>query len=430
MNKFSTLLIKEVKELLTAQIIIPLIITVFLFMGIGKMMSSETAKMTQPQPLAIYDQDRSDVSTSVIKMLESSNFKVSISSQQNLDAAIKEAQNNKSVALVTIPQGFNESIINNQPKQIEAYNIIRSFSISGTGGNAILKAAIGQINTEISKQLISLNTPAGTNVENLLTPIKQTDFVVVKDKKVKAEAADLINFITSQTFFIPIVLFMVIMLAAQMIATSMATEKENKTLETLLSLPINRKSIVSAKLLASGIVAFLYSAFYIYGFRSYIQGIMSKSGEAASQNMSQIATQLGINYTMSDYLLIGVSLFMGILCALAIAMILGVFTEDVKGVQSAITPLMILIMIPYLFSLLLDFNSASTLVKYLVYAIPFSHPFFAPQNLLFDNYSAVLWGILYQLIVFIIFVQIAAKIFASDKILTLKFNFSKKRKSS
>jgi ABC-2 type transport system permease protein len=129
-----------------------------------------------------------------------------------------------------------------------------------------------------------------------------------------------------------------------------------------------------------------------------------------------------------DYLLLGASLFMGILVSLAIAMILGSFAEDIKSVQGLITPLMVLVIIPYILVFLVDIASLSPFLQNLVNAIPFTHSFTAAPNLLLKQDSQVYWGILYQLLCFIVFVTIAAKIFTTDRIITLKITFSKAKK--
>jgi len=56
-----------------------------------------------------------------------------------------------------------------------------------------------------------------------------------------------VSVVTQQTLLIPIVLFMVIMMSAQMIAASIAGEKENKTLETLLSTPVGKGALVDGQ---------------------------------------------------------------------------------------------------------------------------------------------------------------------------------------
>jgi len=54
-----------------------------------------------------------------------------------------------------------------------------------------------------------------------------------------------------------------------MVAVAVATEKENKTLETLLSMPIKRSYIASSKMIAGGIVSLLMALIYIVGFNFY-----------------------------------------------------------------------------------------------------------------------------------------------------------------
>ena len=56
---------------------------------------------------------------------------------------------------------------------------------------------------------------------------------------------------------IPIVLFVIIMYSAQMVITAVAMEKQDKTLETLLTVPIPRTSVVTSKMLAGGIVGLM-----------------------------------------------------------------------------------------------------------------------------------------------------------------------------
>ncbi|GAG22598.1 unnamed protein product, partial [marine sediment metagenome] len=100
-----------------------------------------------------------------------------------------------------------------------------------------------------------------------------------------------------------------------------------------------------------------------------------------------------------------------------------ILAEDVKGVSTVTTPLTILIMIPYFLTLFLDVNSVAPLVKYAILAIPFSHPFLAVENILARNEYFVICGIIYEAAVFMVFVAIAARIFSSDAIFTMKLKF-------
>jgi ABC-2 type transport system permease protein len=106
---------------------------------------------------------------------------------------------------------------------------------------------------------------------------------------------------------------------------------------------------------------------------------------------------------------------------------LGVLAEDYRSAQSLIMPLIFLVMIPYFLSFFSDPRTLSLPAKILLYAIPFSHPFLTTQNLLLENYGAVFYGILYMLAVFIVLILIAARIFSTDKVLTMKLRFRKKK---
>ena len=108
-------------------------------------------------------------------------------------------------------------------------------------------------------------------------------------------------------------------------------------------------------------------------------------------------------------------------------MILGVLAEDFRSAQNMIMPLMFMVMIPYFISLFADINSISLPLKILILTIPFSHPFLVSQNLYLGNYAMIAAGLAYMLVVFVVLVVLAARIFSTDKILTMKLSFGKKK---
>jgi ABC-2 type transport system permease protein len=214
--------------------------------------------------------------------------------------------------------------------------------------------------------------------------------------------------------------------AAQMIATTIASEKENKTLETLLSLPVKRQHIVATKMLAAGIVAAGASLLYLFGMHNYISGFTG--GTTAVNGVDAAAASLGLTLHPAQYALLGLSLFLAILIALAIALILGAFAEDVRGAQGLVAPMTVLILIPYLLTFFLNLQSLSPVARTAIYAIPFSHPFLAAPSLMLGNYHQVWYGIIYQLLWFLALLWVATRIFTTDRIVTLKLSFGKKRR--
>ncbi|NTV30541.1 ABC transporter permease [candidate division WWE3 bacterium] len=426
MKLFYILVKKEIRELLTLQMLIPFLIMVAVFMVLGNVSRSEIEKSQQPQKLIIIDNDKSSESTKLVELLKVGAFIVSMDESHSIDDALQRAREQEARMVIIIPDNFNENLSQLKPATVETYSLMNSFSFGSSSQYALLASSMEGINQTISNELISQQIPSAS-VTELKNPIIPVDHVVIGDKKATITPSEILGYVTSQANFIPIIMFMVIVMSSQMIASAIAAEKENKTLETLLSTPVSRTMIVSSKMLGAGLVALLLAGAYMFGLQSYIDGISGGALSMASSDRLQSAiSQLGLSLTSTDFLLIGGSLFGAILCALAISIILGSFAEDVKAVQGVTTPLMVFVLFSYFSSMFIDVYSAAPVLRYALLAIPFTHPFQAIPNIFLGRSDLVLFGVLYEIIVFTVFVIIAAKIFSSDKIFTLKIKMPKR----
>lgn len=270
MKKFFILVKKEMRELLTIQMLAPLLVVVVLFVFIGKIIGSQTTKSAKTNtPIAVMDQDNTASSASLVSALKNSHFDVAAYPNLPTDQAIAKAKAENEKALVIIPAGFAQNLQNRKPATLPTYTIMTSFSFTGSKIGTDLAVALAAVNDSLSRNLISEISP-GADAAAIKQPVKSDDYVVIGDRQAHISAAAVSGYISSQTVFIPIILFLVIVMASQLIATSIATEKENKTLETLLSSPVSRRSIVAAKLVGAGLVALLTSAVYLVGMRYYI----------------------------------------------------------------------------------------------------------------------------------------------------------------
>lgn len=426
MKKFIVLLKKEIKELITIQVILPLIVMVVLFAFIGNVISKETKKMANPQTIIILNQDTQDSGNQVSEILRSAGIMTNILDNSTIDKAKIIAKNQSLPAFLIIPQGFAENVNKFIPQQIAVYKIMENFSLVASAKYTAMDQAMAILNNFYSNQWI-VKKNIGIAPDALKNPVKADEFVMVGDKQANIPLASLVNYINQRIAFIPVIFFIVIIFASQMVATSVASEKENKTFEILLSSPVNRKTIILAKLIAGGVVALLFAGVYMLGMNFYFQGLTSGL-PAAGQNAAEMASSLGLVFTPIGYFLLGLSLFAGILVALSISIVLGIMAESVKSVQAVITPLMIMVLLPYFLVMFLDINTVSPFLRWIIHLIPFSHPFLTPQNLFLVKFTQIIYGIIYQFVVFMVFVIIATKIFSSDKIITLKINFQKKRK--
>ena len=65
-----------------------------------------------------------------------------------------------------------------------------------------------------------------------------------------------------------------------------------------------------------------------------------------------------------------------------------------------------------------DFDTLPMALKWIMFAIPFSHPMMATRALIFDDYAFVIAGIIYVSIFAIVTIGIVVWIFKTDKLLT------------
>lgn len=424
MKKFTNLLRKEIRELINKQLILSLVMMMTIFYFIGQMAKTEMKKAAAMQKISVMDLDRSELSRGLAGSLKTANFEIEWSQEKDPEAAVQAAKKSDTYLLLVIPQGFGESVARFEQKEIATYTFLRSFSIGGIRKSEILRAVITATNNFLSNDVLKKKVP-DVSPDILKSPIKTKDYVIVRDKVAEGSASAISGFVYSQGVFLPIILMLVIMYSSQMVISAIAMEKQNKTLETLLTVPIPRTSIVAAKMLAAGIVGLLSAVIYMVGMRSYVGGMMGDV--RASAPVNAVIKQLGLTLTGNGYLLLGISLFFALLCGLAMATILGVLAEDFRSAQSLMLPIMLMILIPYFLSFFADINSLPLPAKILILAIPFSHPFLATPNIMLGHYSAVLYGILYMAVFFLVLVVIAARIFSTDRVLTMKLRWGKKK---
>lgn len=434
--KFISLLKKELRELLTAQLLVVLVVTAGLMFMIGQVLSSVVKDAAKESGiLHICDQDDTELTRSLLEQLRSMGYEVNQVQNVQEDRAAAMAQLDLS-SLIILPKGFTEGLLNgSDPAQLETVSVVKNASAVSNTGYA-LSAGLESIRSLLTSALMEQGGMTQEQAAKALQPVAPKEITVVTDKSAQINSTSLVSFLSLQNMLIPIVVFMLVMYTSQMIIGAISTEKIDKTLETLLSAPVSRLSVILAKMLAAAIVALLNAVVYMLGFSGYLTSMLSQSiGDASlgemvgqAQTMDQILTQLGVNMTAGSYLLVGLQMFLTILVSLSVSIILGALVNDAKSAQSVLMPIMVLAMIPYMISMMTDIQSLSPVVRTLMYAIPFTHTFSAMSNVMFGNMTLYWIGAGYQLLVFVICITIALRLFTSDRIFTLSIQFGTKKK--
>ncbi len=431
MNIFFVLVKKEIKELLTLQVILSIAAMLLIFQVIGKSVGSQNKASAAHNSVVTLDLDRSAVSRRLAAALAKEGYEVKPSRAGSMEAALAAPEHAAENSFILIPSGLEKTINSGKKSRVEFYS---RFKKNASGLGPVLAAsrtrkAAAVLSGELSYYVLERRAP-GVSPAFLRNPAPAVEFAVVDGHAEEVPLAQVLAFIQSQTYFFPVAVFFIVILSAQMIMTSVAGEKENKTLETLLSSPIDRRMLVMSKLAASAVIAAALSAAYMLGMRSFMSGITAETSLGAAAGVSAAGpalAKLGLLISPSGYFLVGLSVLFCILCALSIAFILGVLSEDLKSIQAMMTPLMMALMLSYLLPIFIDLSSANFGIKFLLYAIPFTHAFMAPQNMMMGNTPQVLWGIAYQAAVFTVCVIYAARLFSGEALLTMRLKFWRKR---
>jgi len=138
--------------------------------------------------------------------------------------------------------------------------------------------------------------------------------------------------------------------------------------------------------------------------------------------------ELGLTPTPLGYVLMGISLFVSLLSALALAVVISAFTEDVRSAQAIVGYIYPLIFIPMFLLMYLDVSSLSLPLQILIFAIPYSHPILTARAAITGDYTIAIGGIIYVSIFTVAILYVAARFFATEKVLTARIKLRKFRK--
>jgi ABC-2 type transport system permease protein len=367
----------------------------------------------------VINYDEGNLSTIALNILEQTSEIVYNSTEKY--QGIQAVKDQDGVALIIIHKDFTKDILEGRQGEIEVYWIMKGAGILDSISSSVVEEVITKLDQNISLELIS--DYSEINTSNALVPTTLNQTTQFKNIELKGMSPnDIAGILSQQSTFIPIVMMMIIIMSGGTVISSMALEKENKTLETLLTLPVKRYNIVAGKIIAAGVVGLMLAVIYMIGMGYYLQSFQLQSG----QNLSTY----GLALTGTDFILIGISVFVTLLAALSLCMVLGSLAKNYKSAQTLTFPVTLLALIPMFMIMFKDFDTLPTILKGALFSIPFSHPMMAPRALIFDDYFLVIAGIIYSAIFAIIMISISVWIFKTDRLLTgslgLKLNLRKK----
>lgn len=447
--KFGNLLKKELGGLLTVQTIISMLMSCFILIIMGQVLGNVADEGMDTSEVNICDLDGSDFTLGMLDALEEYGSKPAVHTLESDDYAA-EMERLGIKTLVIIPEGFGDSvIIDKKPAELQVVNKIGT-SIGAMISTVSVADTVSAIEKYLADaMLIQNHGMTEEEAETVKNPVLTVEYSTFNGKTACVSSAMLINVMMSQYMIAPIAIFFMLLMASQMIMSAISTEKIDKTLETLLSAPVSRITILTAKMTAAFIVALLSAVVMIIGFAGYIYGMMgSMAGDMMSTasvvnipgagadpdaafdaaSAVQGIAELGMTLTAGGVVLVLLQILMSIAIGLSLALILGALCEDAQSLNTLLMPIMILVMVPFFVTLFADMSTMSMMPKLLIYLIPFSHSYLACSNVISGNFTAFWGGFAYQAVFFAVCMFVAVRMFTTDKIFTMTKAISDKTK--
>jgi ABC-2 type transport system permease protein len=399
---FVRLVWKESRELLRPQYLLPLVFIPLIFVALGGMMAGVTDDLADQPKVGVVDEDGDRFGQVAVEAIRA-NSEVVYHRNETPDSyedAATTVKRNGGDVLFVIPGNFTERIRTGQRAAVGVHTPVEEVSLLGAASSARTGALLAEVDRNVT--LAATNATATT-----LSPTEPRHTTYVKGRTIQASPAAVSGAFLQQFIFVPIVIVFAILISGQMVIQSMGIEKENRTMETLLTMPVQRWKIVAAKLTAGGAVGLVATVLYIGGIFVYQTSFTAFGPGTGAFSLGAL-----------DYAFIGVSLFFALVGVLAMALCLGLFVDDRQGAQVLLFPVSMLALVPMFGTMFTDFDVLGPVLKAGLFLIPFTHPIIAPKRLLFGDYDLVLAGIAYEVLFALAMVWLAARLFRSDRLIT------------
>lgn len=443
MSDLSNIVRKEVKELLTPGSVASVLIMMVLFASLGGLIGEEVQKSAVLPTVGIANSEDQSIETDygtwdaydiLIRFYLISGDK-RITPENVTDFVIKmdkgdileQMESTGATVVLVLDDDFKKNIEDSieaamsgeggiyKKGDIYQYYLYQpSGMIGGTVSSTTTSYIVQYMNSNLSNFLM-IGEDAGF-INFLKTPVYGSHTVTYINGEPYEDVtpSDISEALTGQTMFIPMIIMIIIMMVGSIVISSMGSEKENKTLETLLTLPISRTTIVTGKIIAAAAVGLIFGLAYMVGMGLYIGSVTAMAVGGSGIDIGSFGLALGL----TDYALIGLSMFLSIACALGICMILGAFAKNYKSAQTMTMPLSILAIIPMFITMFSGWYGSNIIIKAVLFVIPFSHPMMAPEALLNGDMTLVLAGLVYMAVFALISILITVKLYKSDILIT------------
>jgi len=432
------LLRKEVKELimersiLVGAIIIPLIIFPIMgaLTGLGMSAAMKSAEMSLV--IGIADLDKTPLTSNHLpKLLGEKGIRIIEMEYSSVDECIRVAAEKELNALIIIPSGFTRNFTSGVQSMIMAIYPIRSATVSEIS----ISQKISTILLDIFKSLAERIHGSGIDPRFFEKPILENSMVLYFGRVLRAPAAAVATTFLTTLFGLPLVAVMVASYASTASATSIALEKESKTLELLLTIPANRITILLSKLLGTFVIVLLSTISFLIGFGIY--GLIIAGSMMAQIPVEEVAAGQQMSLTLIDlwpspiFLPILVSaIFIAIVMMTCTGLLVGVLGSDVRSAQQLVGAITFpLLMPPFFILIFTPLESLPLSVRIGLLLDPFTHLFLAIQSGFAGNIVSAITSIMVMLGFAMLLLLLSSWLFMGERLITARITLGRRRAS-
>ena len=425
-SSLRTIILKELKELLRdpkiliGMVLMPVLILPVMGGGISLSQKAVEKELAQAS-MGVWDRDGSSASSTLIGFLLSANQTVIPISAADEAEAIEGLLETNATVLLEIPEGYGANVSRGERGVLHVYAVLKSIGIAEVSRGGIIEGVVNAYRYKLSLEkiweLLQQAGVTGVDPTAVYSPLSVEYSSVIKGNIIDIPPQSIFGVMMSQGIMLPMMTMMLLSFAMQIAATSIAVEKEEKTLETLMTLPVGRLTILAGKLAGSTLVAVAGAVAYIIGFGFYMT---TAFGFVPSEMMNVDLSSLGLAMGPEGLLLLGVTMFVTLVSGLALALSVAVFTDSVRGAQSLVGVMIMPVIIPSLILMFTDLKMLPLPVQVVLYALPYTHSALASKAVFMGDYLTVLRSILYITAFTLVILYVAAKIFSSERVITAR----------
>lgn len=415
MSKLGVIVWKEVLDLVRdPKFVFGVLMTIMIFPLLGAMFTESFKGISAKPIISIIDKDLTDTSHFYVQVLS----KYAEITQDDKTAS----------AIVVIEKGFDEKLRKEGVLYLKVYYVFNTTGIASTAKETVISGVLKKAADDMFLELFHIKQE-----------IKLDEYTIYKNKLLNISPSTFMGILMGPANVLTWAVFMVTIMVLQTSVISIASEKEYKTLEILLTQPISSFTVLSGKLIASIIIALVEGIATFIGFSIYFSSIISIEQYVPETPTTTPSYSVDIFGELRKAGLFPTSfsiiLYLGVIIAslifiLSLGVVIGTLSSDTKSAGSITGILIPIFIIPAIFLMLSDIEALPLTFKIILLLIPYSHTVLAGRYMIMNNYGMLTLALIYNLVAGIALMYIASRIYSSETLLTFKLEFKKRRAES